>query len=57
RQLMSEIEGSPFPGHLDAELYAIWYEHAQKCAQEALEYLHAVDPEFGREGDFPAEFA
>jgi uncharacterized protein (DUF2267 family) len=49
RQMMSEIEGAPFPAELDAELYAIWYEHAQRGAQEALEYLNSVDPEYGRD--------
>lgn len=49
RQMMSEIEGAPFPGAFDQELYAIWYEHAQKGAQEALEYLNSVDPEYGKD--------
>jgi len=57
RQLMSDVEGAPFPGAAAPELYAIWYEHAQKSAQEALEYLGEVDPEYGRERDFPADFS
>lgn len=56
RRLMSDVEGAPFPGSPDPELYAIWYEHAQKCAQDALEYLATVDPGYGREADFPPEF-
>ena len=48
RQLMSELEGAPFLGSIDPELYVIWYEHAQRSAQEALEYLNIVDPEFGK---------
>lgn len=57
RQLMSEIEGAPFPGGLDGELYTIWYEHAQKSAQEALEYLNEVDPSYGKDGQLPENFA
>ena len=48
RQLMSDVEGAPFPGRVQKELYAIWYEHTQKSAQEALEYLNTVDPNFGK---------
>lgn len=54
RQLMSDVEGAPFLGDRD-ELYAIWYEHAQKSAQEALEYLNLVDPDHGK-GDVPTDF-
>lgn len=56
RQLMSEIEGAPFPGELNPELYAIWYEHAQSKAQEALEFINAVDPDYGRKTDLPPDF-
>lgn len=48
RQLMSEVEGAPFPAELDTELYAIWYEHAQSGAQSALEYLNGIDPAYGK---------
>jgi len=57
RQLMSEIEGAPFPATFDSELYVIWYEHAQKGAQEALEYLNEVDPSYGKDGELPEDFA
>jgi hypothetical protein len=57
RQLMSDVEGAPFPGVVDGELYSIWYEHAQSVAQEALEYLNTVDPDHGREGGLPEEFS
>lgn len=54
RQLMSEVEGAPFPGELDGELYAIWYVHAQNGAQEALEYLNEIDPSYGKgDGNLP----
>lgn len=57
RRLMSDIEGAPFPGATDPELYAIWYEHAQRNAQEALEYLAELDPAYGREVLLPADFS
>jgi len=57
RQLMSEIEGR-VQGHRDGlERYAIWYEHAQKGAQEALEFLNDLDPDYGKRNGLPPEFA
>ncbi len=52
RQLMSDVEGAPFLGERD-ELYAIWYEHAQSVAQEALEYLNGLDPSYGKDPALP----
>jgi hypothetical protein len=57
RQLMSDVEGAPFPGVVGGELYSIWYEHTQSVAQEVLEYLNTVDPDHGRSGGLPEEFA
>jgi hypothetical protein len=54
---MSDVEGAPSPGVVGDELYAIWYEHAQSVAQEALEYLNLVEPDHGREVALPEEFA
>ncbi len=51
RQLMSDVEGAPSPGVMEAELYLIWYEHAQNVAQAALEYLNTTDPDHGPEDD------
>ena len=40
RLLVSDIQGAPFPGNgMESELYAIWYEHAQRDAGVAFEYL------------------
>ncbi len=40
RLLVSDIQGAPFPGNeLTGELYSIWYEHAQRDAVNAFEYL------------------
>lgn len=49
KALASELQGAPFPGTVTRELYAIWYEHAQKSAQEALEYLAVHAPDYGPE--------
>ena len=50
RDLVSAIQGAPFPGEdMKAELYKIWYEHAQKSAVECFEYLNANYPEEQRE--------
>lgn len=39
RQLVSDVQGAPYPGNQEPELYAIWYEHAQRNAQNCLEML------------------
>ena len=46
RQLISDVEGAPFPGTINNELYTIWYEHMQEAAHEALEYLCTYDPDY-----------
>ena len=57
RQLMSDVEGAPFPGSVQQELYAIWYEHAQSVAQETLEYLNTLDPNYGKDTALPEVFS
>lgn len=40
RVLVSDIQGAPFLGDdFSHELYSIWYEHAQRDAATAFEYL------------------
>ncbi|HIW35791.1 MAG TPA: hypothetical protein IAA30_02270 [Candidatus Treponema faecavium] len=46
RRLVSDIQGAPYPGTLNGELYTIWYEHVQKTAVECFEFLNH---------NFPAE--
>ena len=50
RGLVSDVQGAPFPGgDIDTELYAIWYEHAQKAAVECFEFLNANFPKEQKE--------
>ena len=44
RNLVSDIQGAPYPGSLDNELYYIWYEHVQRNAMESFEYLNEHFP-------------
>ena len=44
RKLVSDVQGAPYPGSLDNELYMIWYEHIQKNAIDCFEYLDANIP-------------
>ena len=45
RDLVSDVQGAPFPGgDINTELYSIWYEHAQKAAVECFEFLYANFP-------------
>ena len=39
RKLVSDVQGAPYPGNLEDELYMIWYEHIQKTAIECFEFL------------------
>ena len=40
RNLVSDIQGAPYPGEeVKPELYAIWYEHVQRGAQNCFEFL------------------
>lgn len=46
RELVSDVQGAPFPGpDLKLELYEIWYEHAQIAAVQCFEYLNDNFPE------------
>lgn len=45
RNLISTVEGAPYPNSISEELYTIWFEHAQETAQEALEYYDKVRTE------------
>lgn len=53
KALASELQGAPFPKTVTKELYAIWYEHAQRIAQDALEYLAENAPDYGPETEDP----
>lgn len=44
RSLVSNVQGAPYPGSLDNELYNIWYEHIQSYAMECFEFLDAHFP-------------
>ncbi len=38
-ELVSSLQGAPYPSTINNELYSIWYEHAQIAAQEALHFV------------------
>ena len=44
RKLVSDIQGAPYPGTVDDELYYIWYEHVQRNAMECYEFLDEYFP-------------
>ncbi|MDD7417176.1 MAG: hypothetical protein SPI86_04545 [Treponemataceae bacterium] len=45
RKLVSDIQGAPYPGDVQDELYFIWYEHVQKSALECYEFLDKNFPD------------
>ncbi len=45
RKIVSDVQGAPYPGAVDEELYMIWYEHIQKTAMECFEFLNENVPE------------
>lgn len=48
KQLVSDVQGAPYPNVIENELYRIWYEHAQNVAIQCLEY---IDRNFPQEKD------
>ncbi|ULQ60313.1 hypothetical protein K7I13_03115 [Brucepastera parasyntrophica] len=44
KQLVSDIQGAPYPNVVDNELYRIWYEHVQIVASKCLEYIDRTFP-------------
>ncbi|HKL84971.1 MAG TPA: hypothetical protein VJ861_01400 [Treponemataceae bacterium] len=48
KQLVSDVQGAPYPNVVDSELYKIWYEHAQVVAIDCLEF---IDKNFPKEKD------
>lgn len=44
RQLVSDVQGAPYPGTIENELYTIWYEHIQKIAVECFQLLNEDAP-------------
>lgn len=47
QKLTAAAEGAPYPGSVNEELYAIWYEHMQRVLLDCLEFLHRSAPENG----------
>jgi len=45
RKLVSDVQGAPYPGNLENELYMIWYEHIQKTAIDCFEFLDENIPQ------------
>ncbi|AFG37542.1 hypothetical protein [Spirochaeta africana] len=41
KQLISTIEGAPYPHTQKSELYSIWHEHALNIATDALSYVNS----------------
>ncbi|HNY16286.1 MAG TPA: hypothetical protein PK542_00830 [Treponemataceae bacterium] len=52
KQLVSDVQGAPYPNVIENELYRIWYEHAQLVAIQCLEY---IDVNFPKDRESEAE--
>lgn len=39
KELISIVQGAPYPVDLSGELYTIWYEHAMKVITNAYTYI------------------
>lgn len=44
RQLVSAVQGAPYPSAIENELYTIWFEHIQRSAIDCFEFLDANFP-------------
>ncbi len=53
KQLVSDVQGAPYPNVVDNELYRIWYEHAQQVAIECLECFDKNFPNDKDAGKYP----
>lgn len=53
KQLVSDVQGAPYPNVVDSELYKIWYEHAQVVAIKCLEFIDKNFPNEKDKGKFP----
>lgn len=53
KQLVSDVQGAPYPNVVDNELYKIWYEHAQQIAIQCLEYIDKNFPKDKETGKLP----
>lgn len=52
RQLVSDVQGAPYPGDdIKSELYSIWYEHAQRAAVDCFEFLDENFPKEAKDVD------
>lgn len=46
RELVSNVQGAPYPTDaISADLYYIWYEHAQQSAVECFQFLNEHFPD------------
>lgn len=53
KQLVSDVQGAPYPNNIESELYRIWYEHAQLVAIQCLEYIGKNFPKDKELDNFP----
>lgn len=53
KQLVSDVQGAPYPNVVNSELYKIWYEHAQLIAVECLEFIDKNFPNEKNSGKLP----
>ncbi len=53
KQLVSDVQGAPYPNNIENELYKIWYEHAQQVAIQCLEYIAVNFPKDKDSTKFP----
>lgn len=53
KQLVSDVQGAPYPNVVDSELYKIWYEHAQVVAIDCLEFIDKNFPKEKNSDKFP----
>lgn len=53
KQLVSDVQGAPYPNVVENELYRIWYEHAQQVAIQCLEYMDRNFPKDKNDNKLP----
>ncbi len=45
RNLVSDVQGAPYPSAIENELYTIWFEHIQRSAMDCFVFLNENFPQ------------
>lgn len=56
KNLISSVQGAPFPKQIEDELYTIWYEHMQETLTTALTLMNKNGIKLVDDTNYPDDF-